>query len=224
MGKESQEERELEQELEALYREVANGKGSFPRIEESEMPAGVALPSPTEKPPSRGKKKQKLRFSFITALAGLAVLLLVLTAVFFWPAIQQHDATSSGGTIYSQRINRPTGKSVLVPPIEDTKLKGQAELVSISDSKTSNKKKYSIQIRAYSENDKNAAMEFVTDLRKRLPDVHMERVDIRGRGVWYRILLGHFANIDEASTYLKEKNVLKAYPGSFVQLTSEGQS
>jgi hypothetical protein len=67
-------------------------------------------------------------------------------------------------------------------------------------------------------------MVFANDLRKRQPDVRMERVHIQGRGVWYRSLLGHFANIEEASTYMKEKKVFKVYPGSFVQLTSEGQS
>ncbi len=225
MGQESLEESELEQELEALYHEVASGKSLFPRIEESETLAGATLPCPPEKPPSQEKKKRNLRFSFIAALVVLSVLLFILTAVFIWPTIQHYDATNLGGRIYPQRINSPTGKSVLVPPIEDTKLKGQTEIISKGDSsKTSNKKKYSIQIRAYPENDKNGATEFVTDLRKRQPDVHMERVHIQGRGVWYRILLGHFANIDEASTYMKEKNVLKAYPGSFVQLTSEGQS
>ncbi len=224
MGKESLEESELEQELEALYHEVASENGLLPHIEKSESSAGVTLPSQTEKPPSIEQKKRKNRFSLIATLVVLSVLLFVLTAVFFWPTIQHYDATNSGGQIYPQRIDKPTGKSVLVPPIEDTKLKRQAELLSMSDSKTSNKKKYSIQIRSYSENDKNAAMEFMTDLRKSQPDVYMERVDIQGRGVWYRILLGHFANIDEASTYMKEKNVLKAYPGSFVQLTSEGQS
>ena len=225
MGKESPEESELEQELEALYHEVASEKDLAPHIEESVTPAGVTLPCPSEKPPLQEKIKRKLHFSFIAELVVLSVLLFILMAIFFWPTVQHYDATNSGRKIYPQRINRPTGKSVLVPPIEDRKPKGQTEIVSIVDSsKTSNKKKYSIQIRAYPESDKNYATEFVTDLRKRQPDVYMEKVNVQGRGVWYRILLGHFANIDEASTYMKEKNVLKAYPGSFVQLTSAGQS
>ena len=81
--------------------------------------------------------------------------------------------------------------------------------------------KYSIQIRAYPETGRNAATAFVKELRKIQPDVHMERVYMRERGVWYRILVGHFENAEEASTYMKEKKVFKAYPGSFVQLTSE---
>jgi hypothetical protein len=223
MGIESLEESKLEQELEALYHEVAGEKSSLPQIEGSDTPAGATLPRPSEKPPSQEKKKRKLRFSFIATFAVLSVLLIVLAAVFFWLPVQHYNANNSGEKNYPQRINKPTGKSVLVPPIEDTKQKGKTDLISVSDSKTS-KKKYSIQISAYPETDKNAATNFVTDLRKSQPDAYMERVHVPGRGVWYRILLGHFANIDEASTYMKEKNILKAYPGSFVQFTSEGQS
>jgi len=225
MGKKSPEEIELERELEALYHEVAGEKGLFPRTEEPETPAGVTLPYPSKVPPSQEKKKRKLRFSFITMLVVLSSLLFVLTVFFFWPAIQNYDATNSGEKIYLQSMNKPAGKSVIVPPIEDTKPKGQTETISIIDSsKASNKKKYSIQIRAYPETYENAAKDFVTDLKKIHPDVHMERVHIRGRGAWYRILIGHFANNEEASTYMKEQDVLKGYPGSFVQATSEGQS
>lgn len=226
MGKERPEEIELERELEALYHEVAGEKGLFPRTEEEpETPAGVTLPHPSEILPSQEKKKRKLRFPFVVTLVVLSPLLFVLTAVFFWPAIQNYYATGPGEKIYLQSVNKPIGKSVIVPPIEDAKPKDQTEIISITDSsKTSNDKKYSIQIRAYPETYENAAKDFVTDLRKRQSDVHMERVHIRGRGVWYRILIGYFANIEEASTYMKEKEILKAYPGSFVQVTSEGQS
>jgi flagellar basal body-associated protein FliL len=218
MGKENPEEIELERELEALYHEVAGEKGLFSRTEKPETPAGVTLLCPSEEPQLQEKKKRKLRVSLITMLVVLSALLFVLTAFFFWPAIQNYDATNSGGKFYSQSSNRPAGKSVIVPPIEDTKPKGQTESISITDSSKASNEKYSIQIRAYPETYEYTAKDFVTDLRKRQPDVHMERVHIKGRGVWYRILIGHFANIEEASTYMKEKELLKAYPGSFVQV------
>jgi hypothetical protein len=52
----------------------------------------------------------------------------------------------------------------------------------------------------------------------------VEKVTISGRGVWYRILIGHFVNNEDASNYMKEKKILDAHPGSFVQLKSAGQS
>ncbi|HVO66321.1 MAG TPA: SPOR domain-containing protein [Syntrophales bacterium] len=225
MEKDSLKESELEHELEALYYEVAGEKDLFSHIEESETTVGVKLPSQTEKPPSIKQKKQKTRFSLIASFTIISIVLLVLAAFFFWPAVQQHYATDSGGKIYSQRINRPAGKSVIVPPVEDTKPKGRTEIAYVTDSsKTSNVKKYSIQIRSYPENEENAATEFVSDLKKKHRDVRTERANIPGRGTWYRILIGHFANTKEASTYMKEKKVLEMYPGSFIQSISEGNS
>jgi hypothetical protein len=175
----------------------------------------------TEKPPSQEKKDRKNRFARIISLGGFCALILILMTVFFWPSVPDDDINSMG-KIYPPRINKPTGKTFIVTPIEETKQKRQTEIVTVIDSSKSSKgKKYTIQIMAYPETGKNAAMEFVTELRKIQPDVHMERVYIPERGVWYRIFLGHFANHDEASTYMKEKDVLKAYPGSFVQTTRD---
>jgi tetratricopeptide (TPR) repeat protein len=197
---------------------------TFPRPEKPEMSDMVTLRHQSEKPPSLERKKRKNRFPLIVSLGVFCALVLVFIAIFFWPTIPD-DFISSMGKIYPPRINEPTDKSLIVPPLEDTRLKPQTKILSVIDSsKSSQGKKYSIQIRAYPETGKNAAMEFVTELRKIQSDVHMERVYIRERGVWYRILVGHFANIEEASTYLKEKKGFEAYPGSFVQITSEEQS
>ena len=83
--------------------------------------------------------------------------------------------------------------------------------------------KYAIQVKAFPEVGKDDAMMFVAELRKRQPNVHMERVDIKRRGVWYRVLLGHFADKKEASNYIREKRISDVYPECFVQLKSEGQ-
>ncbi len=83
--------------------------------------------------------------------------------------------------------------------------------------------KYSIQVKAYPETGKQAATEFVTKLKKTQPDVYMDTVYVEGRG-WYRIFVGRFATHDEASAYMKQKKILKEYPGSFVQSTSKEES
>jgi hypothetical protein len=67
-------------------------------------------------------------------------------------------------------------------------------------------------------------MVLAEDLRKTQPDVYMERVKARKRGDWYRILIGHFAGIEVAAIIMKERKILEAHPGSFVQLKSEGRS
>ena len=226
MEKESPKDIELEHELEALYQEVANEKNPSTPIKESEIPATDLPPSQTGEPSSIEQEKRKPRFLYIAASAIVSfILALVFAASFFWPSIRQHYASYSSGKLYSLRINKTVGKSVIVPPVEDIKPKAKTEIESvIGSSKQSNGKKYSIQVRAYPGADKAGAAEFLSDLRKIHPDVYAERANIRGRGIWYRILIGHFTNIEEASAYMKEKKVLEAYPGSFVQVISEGQS
>ncbi len=191
-----------------------------PRAEKSEMHDVVTLRALFEKPPLPERKERKNRFPLIVSLGVFCSLVLVLTAIFFWPAIPD-DFISSMGKIYPPRIDKPTDKPLTAPPLEDTRPKPQPEILSATDqSKSSKVMEYSIQIRSYPETEQKAAMKFVTELKTIQPDVHMERVYIPDRGVWYRILVGHFTNIEEASAYLKERQVFEAYPGSLVQLTS----
>ncbi len=110
-------------------------------------------------------------------------------------------------------------------PIEEKELKDQTKEISPAVApKVTKKNKYAIQIRAFPQARKKDAVEFAKDLRRTLPDVYVERVNIRKRGVWYRILTGDFTCIEDATDYMKEKKILEANPGSFVQLKSEGQS
>jgi hypothetical protein len=39
------------------------------------------------------------------------------------------------------------------------------------------------------------------------PDVYIERVKVRKRGVWHRILIGYFASIKDASNYIDERKI-----------------
>lgn len=192
---------------------------SFPCTEQHERYDVVMLLHESEKTSLREEKKRIVRFSIIASLGVFCAVIVVLVALFFWTTTPD-DTISSMGKMYPPRINTPTGKSVIVPPAEGTNLKGQAEILSVIASSVG--KNYSIQISAYPETKINEATEFVSELRKRLPDVYMEKVYIQGRGVWNRILVGHFATFEEASTYMKEEKVFKEYPGSFVKLTSEG--
>ena len=77
--------------------------------------------------------------------------------------------------------------------------------------------RYAIQIRAYPEDQKQNALTFLEDVRKRARDVTMETVSIAGRGVWHRILLGDFSTIEEAAAYQKSDRVAREYPYGFIQ-------
>lgn len=78
-------------------------------------------------------------------------------------------------------------------------------------------KRYAIQLRAYPEDQKQNALAFLEDLRKERPDVSMETVSIAERGVWHRILLGHFPTRKEAADYQTRNRLEREHPGSFIQ-------
>ena len=116
-------------------------------------------------------------------------------------------------------------QSKAISRVEENKFNRQAEEpFTVVSRKVAKNGKYAIQIIAYPEAAKKDAMAFAENLKKKQPDVYVERVEIQKRGVWYRILTGHFASIKDASNYIKEKKILKKYPGSFVQRISEGRS
>jgi type IV secretory pathway VirB10-like protein len=113
-------------------------------------------------------------------------------------------------------------QSTVAAPVEGQKPEEKTEDVpAVTSPESATAGKYAVQIKAYPETEKNAAMAFVEDVKKKEPEVHMERVSLNRRGIWYRIMVGHFANSEDASSYIKEKKMSDAYPGSFVQTKSE---
>ena len=216
-------------------------------------PAELKLHYPSEESVSQEKELRKSRLSRVVPALGLFTFLIVLIAVFFLRNIYHYDSISSGGKIYPLRINSLTGdiayfngtewlrppipagvtkeipatpkdQSTMVQPAGEKTLKDKAgDLPILSSSKTSNERKYAVQIKAYPEAEKKDAIAFVEELRKSRSDIHVDRVQMPGRGVWYRILLGHFANAEEASNYKKETQIVNTYPGSFTQQKSEEQ-
>ena len=92
--------------------------------------------------------------------------------------------------------------------------------VAAAPSKTQSETRYAIQIKAFPDKEKTDAMAFVGAMKKERPDVQMETVNTRERGVWHRILLGNFSSQEDASQYMREAKILDTYPGSFIQMKS----
>ena len=115
-------------------------------------------------------------------------------------------------------VNREDRPATVTPP-DVTKINAEKRdsPVAAASSKTQSETKYAIQIKAFPEKEKNKAMAFVEAMKKKRPDVQMETVNIRKRGIWHRILLGNFSNQEEASRYMREEKILDTYPGSFIQ-------
>jgi len=142
------------------------------------------------------------------------------------PSIQSTVVVSQlSSSVMKEASANQNVQSTAILPVEEKKFNGQTkELLSIATLRVTKKGKYAIQIKSYPEVAKKDAMAFAADLKKKQPDVYVERVKIRKRGVWYRILTGQFASIEDASNYIKEKKILESHPGSFVQLKAEGRS
>ena len=254
MGKVDPREVKLEEELDFLYRKVSSSDQSddvsyLQHLLKTETlaPEESTLHTETEKWPLSRRRGEKIRSTRI-AFALVPVLILVLIAVFYWPVIYHYDSLTSEGKIYPLRINRVTGEASYFdgtywsrPPIPaerkdavPEKQIAQAAVViptevnqtkaAAAPPKARNQLRYAIQIRAFPENKKDAALRFVKDMKKKLPDACMETVNIQGRGIWHRILLGNFSTMAQAESYMKEKKISRAFRDSFVQRKSAGKS
>jgi septal ring-binding cell division protein DamX len=141
------------------------------------------------------------------------------------PSIQATIVSQVPSSATKETSPKQKVQSTVISPVEEKNFNGQRKvLLTVATSKVTKKGKYAIQIKAYPEVAKKDAMAFAADLKKKRLDVYVERVKIRKRGVWYRILMGQFASIEDASNYMKEKKILETHPGSFVLMKAEGRS
>lgn len=74
---------------------------------------------------------------------------------------------------------------------------------------------YTIQIGAF-RNEKHARY-LLEILKDDGLDAYLTRLEGKKRGTFYKVFVGHFANEKEAARFLKEKQILEDYPGSFVR-------
>jgi hypothetical protein len=178
--------RELEQELDILYRKVS----------------GLDRPSEGhEKPTAAGaglrKKRRRFRIGVLLC-AAFALLSLGAFAVF-------------------REWRRPTADTgVIALTADETRLRPNLSVTGKAQANP-NEERYAIQIRAYPRAQRQKALSFLADLRKRVPAASMETVSIAGRGVWHRILLGDFSTAEEAAAYRERDRVAREHPYRFIQ-------
>jgi hypothetical protein len=236
MGKDELRQHELEKELEALYKKVASldtlGK-SKRQEKESEEPIKtdeeLDFQQQSGESPFQSEKKRILRIFGVVPTLVLLALSFVVVAILVWPKIYRYDSINSGGKTYVLRVNSVTGQTMyfdgkewLKSPIPADSVKKLAESPKDQPAQQNTINwNFAIQVKAYPEASGSEAVAFMEYLRKGQPDVHMEKVHLPGRGIWYRIFLGYFMTADEASDYMKKKRIADAYPGSYVQSRSQ---
>ncbi|HAJ26012.1 MAG TPA: hypothetical protein DCG53_01995 [Syntrophus sp. (in: bacteria)] len=245
---------DLEQELEDLYRKVANtdtsGDSSYPLQQlktETAAPEGLGLPEHTNDCPVPRKTS---RFLLMAIGAFFPLTILCLVAIFFWPTIYNYESLKIGEKVYPIRTNILTGESLyfngavwLTPPFdnaikkptvvnmdkssaittpETTIIKAQPgeSTAAPSSLNTHDKGLYVIQIKAFPEKNKKDADAFIEDVKRKIPDIQMKTTHIAGHGVWYRIWVGNFSSMKEASNTMKILKLSESYPGSFIRTQS----
>ncbi len=77
---------------------------------------------------------------------------------------------------------------------------------------------YAIQISSM--RFKEFAEESLENLERKGLDAHMRVIETKKHGLWYTIYIGHFADREEAVTYMKEKKITDSYSGSCVRKMS----
>lgn len=119
--------------------------------------------------------------------------------------------------------NPAVQSAAAVPPdVNHTKAGALVPPAAPAPIKTKTETGYAIQIRAFPANEKKEAFAFVENVKKKLSDIRMETVQVPGRGVWHRILIGDFSSREEADDNMKKRKLPEAYPGSFIQKKSSG--
>ncbi len=77
---------------------------------------------------------------------------------------------------------------------------------------------YTIQVLATK--DARAAKDTVDALKLRGHDAYSAKVDIKGKGVWYRIYIGPFASEDDARQYIRTQKIEALYPDCMIRTTT----
>ena len=77
---------------------------------------------------------------------------------------------------------------------------------------------YVIQVNAM--RDLNLAKEYVEKQKRSGQQVHLAKMKIKDRGVWYIVYIRSFADQSQAARYMEEKKVKEIFPKCFIQKLS----
>lgn len=224
--------KELLIELESIYKQVAeeNIGETQSTFEKNQVLDEI-----------HSEKQQLLTVRHSKAIFSVLILfMLALLAVYFLPSIYHEGLIKSGKMTYPVKTNRITGKNFyyyenkwhdnpiptatpLKSPItvsieSPSATKKEVENTPAPINKTLNMAIYTIQVKAFKDLKKVSDLSDI--LKKRGFDVGWEKVDIKNKGIWYRVFIGRFSDSSKAAKYMKENEIGSSYPGSFIRKLS----
>jgi len=190
-------------------------------------------------------KPGKARARIFRFLIPAAVFAAVLILWFVWPTPYNYRSIKDGSRIYLVKENRITGsmkyfhagrwmdrplpssiETVPAAPeireepaarrtVEEPVAAAGGKIPPVKEEDVRRDGPYFVQLKAFRE--RKELDSFLAANGAGIPALHWKRVEIPGKGTWYRIFSGSFTSADEAAAYLRSKELDRKFPGAFVQ-------
>jgi hypothetical protein len=250
MKDEQSSEEKLMGELDRLYRHVANLESSRTAVEHSDNPyeheqisdpvASVhrkVIPFPGRRidwsyrelsleEMTKKRKSSHRRYLIVgsfSVIFAAFILIIIVAKVMMGPRSSEkgdlHQLTSTVHLTPSPPVQREEN---LPQSVEERQQKADTKphQTMKPDSPLTRKMYYGVQVGAF-RNWGNTA-DLMEALRKKDLEAYWIEVDNKDRGTLYKVFSGYFVDRNEATEFMKEKEILKNYPGSFVrEISSE---
>lgn len=244
-------EEELYDELDAMYRRVADLQGKEVALEDPIRPQEYGWtadePASTRKefisPPGdeigeilakRLKKNQRqhkkwsyrrmiiitLSFPLILLVSILVIKIVKLMIPSQGPHLEPIQSSTraipSGSKEHASGLPSVQTEQKAMQEIEAKKESEESvpQETTKPDDPVAPKKYYAIQVGAY-RNLENAN-ELIEVFREKGLDAYWISISSRNGGIFYKVLVGHFVDRNEATEFARDKSVLNDYPGSFI--------
>jgi cell division septation protein DedD len=241
-------EEKLMGELDRMYRHVADLESDQAPVEHHHNPCedeqisdlvGLShekiIPFPVHRihlppeEPSVEETRGKGKTSYRPYLMVASFVMVFLALIFFPPLVKKMIDPPSSEKKDSHEFTYPALVTSTPPVMREEDVshpigerRQKAEIVPHQTLKSfspfTQKRYYTVQIGAF-RNWENAS-ELIDALQKKDLEAYWIEMDSKSKGSIYFVLSGYFINRNEAAKFMKEKDILKNYPDSFIRWIS----
>ena len=248
MKDEQSSEEKLMSELDRLYRHVADLEGGQATVEQNDNPYdhgqisdpvapvhGKVIPFPGQKidwsygelsleelmDRRRPSRHRSLIVGSLSAIFLAFILSILVAKVMIGPRSPEkgdpHQLTAPTDLTPSLPVQREENP---LQNIDENLQKAETKPhPTVKPGSPLNRKRYyAVQVGAF--RDWRNTSELIEALQKKDLGAYWIEVNSKDKGTLYKVFSGHFTERNEAIDFMKEKEILKNYPGSFVQETS----
>ncbi|MEA3279103.1 MAG: polysaccharide biosynthesis tyrosine autokinase [Thermodesulfobacteriota bacterium] len=164
-----------------------------------------------------GKKPDIKSFPTKPVVFLITLLLLVTAALYQLGYLKQPLTLKDlppGRHIDSLSENADKGRIVKrkIAYVRNSSKREQGKIESADRMENVSNEGYTVHVASF--RDLDNANKLVNTLKMEGIDAQWFKYDINDNGVWYRVLVGQFANEDEASGFMKDKGLDRIYPGA----------